>query len=90
MSFDFVSYLARLDPAPSYTIQRLTGGVVNITARATKATDCDSSLGRFPGYSSFILKHAPPYVAGIGPEAPFSTFRQVGSVRLSNCTPYSG
>lgn len=78
MAFDFTSYLAKLDPTQSYNIQTLTGGVVNITARASRVLECEASLSRFPGHSSFILKHAPPYIAGIGPEAPFSTFRQVG------------
>jgi hypothetical protein len=77
MAFDFAHYLSILDPTVSYSIQPLTGGVVNITARAIRYEQPDSSMSRFAGHSSFILKYAPPYVAGVGPEAPFSTFRQV-------------
>jgi hypothetical protein len=77
MPFDFISYLARIDPTQSYNVQQLTGGLVNLTVRASRASDCDASSSRFSAYSSFILKYAPPYVASIGPDAPFSTFRQV-------------
>ena len=77
MSFDFTSYLSIIDPKQSYNVHLLTGGVVNTTARASRGACQDAAQSRFP--DSFILKHALPYVAGIGPEAPFSTFRQVGS-----------
>lgn len=79
MSFDFVSYLSTVDPTQSYDVRLLTGGVVNLTARASRMTHCDASKSRFPSYPSFIVKHAPPFVAGVGPRAPFSTFRQVRS-----------
>jgi hypothetical protein len=79
MLFDFVSYLAKIDPTQTYSVQLVSGGVVNVTARACRAAG-DASLSRFPGRSSFILKHALPYVAGVGPQAPFSTFRQVGLI----------
>ncbi|KAF7509202.1 hypothetical protein GJ744_008262 [Endocarpon pusillum] len=71
----------RIDPMQSYVVQRLTGGLVNITARATRLSKSDIPVSRFASHSSFILKHAPPYVAGIGPEAPFSTFRQTIEAR---------
>ncbi len=34
MAFDFLAYLARIDPMQSYVVQRVTGGSVNLTPRA--------------------------------------------------------
>lgn len=77
MLFDFSSYLSKIDPSQSYTIQKLTGGVVNLTVRAIKKPSRTSDEGRFPGHRTLILKYAPPFVAEVGEKAPFSTFRQV-------------
>ena len=80
MKFDFVSYLRELDPAASYAIEKLGGGLVNETVRATKLFGV--SEGRFVGHPSLILKHAPPYVAARGEGvSPFSPARQVGLTR---------
>lgn len=78
MSFDFQTYLKQLDPEHSYSITKLTGGVVNVTVRAIKAAQYDIDDGRFPGHRSMILKYAPPFVAGVGPEAVLTQNRQVG------------
>jgi hypothetical protein len=37
-SFDFQEYLSQLDPQSSYQIESLTGGIVNLTSRATKTS----------------------------------------------------
>ncbi|EFR03082.1 hypothetical protein MGYG_06079 [Nannizzia gypsea CBS 118893] len=82
MSFDFDSYFKRLDPLNRWTVERLTGGLVNLTVRATKnRTGSDENEGfnkpgRFKGYQSLILKYAPPFVASVGETAPFDQIRQ--------------
>ncbi|KAJ2979049.1 hypothetical protein NUW58_g7304 [Xylaria curta] len=73
-SFDFKSYLQSIDTASSYEVAKLSGGLVNLTVRASKTTASD--LGTFPGTCSLVLKYAPPFVAMVGPEAPFSQARQ--------------
>ncbi|KAI9884337.1 MAG: hypothetical protein M1823_003876 [Watsoniomyces obsoletus] len=75
--FDFSAYLSTIDPSQEYTIQYLTGGIVNVTVRATKLPSSgNADRGRFPAHDTLILKYAPPYIAGVGETAPFSTFRQ--------------
>ena len=79
MLFDFHSYLKTIDPINLYDIQPLTGGIINVTVRATKVTDHDhDDRSKFPGRKSIVLKHATPYIAAVGPNAPFDVFRQVG------------
>ena len=75
MDFDPVAYLARLDPGIRYDVVRLTGGFINFTFRATRASD-SLQTGRFPDHGSLIIKHAAPYMAGIGKEAPAPQERQ--------------
>jgi hypothetical protein len=77
MTFNFSTYLSKIDPTQTYAIEQLTGGVVNLTVRATKKTSTASSQGLLPLNASLILKQAPPYVAGVGESAPMSQFRQV-------------
>src|ERR1700761_5864398 len=94
MNFDFAAYLAKLDPRYAYRIDRLTGGVVNVTVRATKVAFAPASSnygetlgmsgghveqghGKFPGQKTLILKHAPPFIAGVGEDAPMPQDRQV-------------
>ena len=79
----FSNYLSTLYHGDAFDIQVLSGGLVNHTVRATRketpsrtATDSDSS--NLP--STVIVKYAPPFVARIGPEAPFSQDRQVRTV----------
>lgn len=84
MSFDFQTYLKQLDSQHSYFIVRLTGGVVNVTVRATKASHHHVDAGRFPGHRSVILKYAPPFVAGVGPEAVLTQTRQVGFTTIQS------
>ena len=82
-SFNASSYLAKIDPSQSYKTEQLTGGLVNITIRATKTSQAqDINQGRFLGHPTIILKHALPYIAAIGPEAPFTRTRQVGFLFL--------
>ena len=75
--YDFADFLSRIDPFQSYSIQKVTGGVVNFTARASKSPANPGEEGRFRDHKSIILKQAPPYIAGIGPEAEISQDRQV-------------
>lgn len=75
--FDFKEYLSGIDPIHSYTIIPLTGGLVNITARAIKTPSSHINAGKFPAHQSIVLKYAPPYIAMRGEDAPFSQFRQV-------------
>jgi hypothetical protein len=70
-AFDFNEYLKGCYPEGEYEVELLTGGLVNMTIRA-------ESAGKNPG-PGLILKHAPPYVAQIGPVMPFSQDRQVPS-----------
>lgn len=71
--FDFNQYLSTLYPSHAFDIQPLTGGLVNHTVRAERTSKADRS----DCPASLILKHAPPFVAAIGPDAPFSQHRQV-------------
>ena len=75
MSFDALAYLSTIDPNIRYTIQRLSGGVINITLRAVKSS-VTSSGSEYIRQPSIILKHALPYVAGVGESAPLTLFRQ--------------
>lgn len=72
---DFQIYLDQKDPGVPYAVQKLMGGVVNVTARATKINS--DHQGIFPDQESVILKYAPPYIAGVGPDAKFDQYRQV-------------
>lgn len=75
--FDPIAYLQHLDPGIAYTCKTLTGGIVNTTIRATKQnTAVATPQGKFAGHASFILKHAPPYIAGVGEAAPMTQYRQ--------------
>lgn len=94
MSFDFDSYFKKLDPLNSWTIKRLTGGLVNLTVRAMKdkyaggENEAAGQPSSFEGHQSLILKYAPPFVASVGEAAPFDQIRQV---RLYSSAPlYSG
>lgn len=75
MLFDFEPFLSKIDPSQKYEFQILTGGLVNLTVRATKVTA--SGGGHFPKHGTLILKYAPPFVAALGESAPFSQDRQV-------------
>jgi hypothetical protein len=83
MTFNFLAYLSKIDPMQTYAVEQLTGGVVNLTVRATKKTSV-SSQGPFPLHASLVLKQAPPYVAGVGESAPMSQFRQVSKPYISS------
>ncbi|KAK2879540.1 hypothetical protein FQN49_000780 [Arthroderma sp. PD_2] len=82
MSFNFDSYFKQLDPHNTWLVNRLTGGLVNFTVRATRVenepknnTSVDEP-GRFGKHQSLILKYAPPFVASVGEAAPFDQIRQ--------------
>lgn len=90
--FDFYEVLRNLDNRFNWGITPLTGGLVNTTIRATQFprerdrwTDINTAIRLdLSPHSTLIIKHAPPYIAALGPEAPFSQFRQVstGMTRL--------
>ena len=61
-----------------YKIVKLSGGYINVTVRAIFGGFNGSSLD--PGAEqsfSVVMKYAPPFVAAIGEDRPFGTFRQV-------------
>ena len=76
MAFNFEFYLSKVDPSQKYKCQSLTGGLVNLTIRATKLSPFVDDT-TFPKHDTLILKYAPPFVAAIGETAPFSQDRQV-------------
>ena len=76
MEFDPIAYLSMLDPGVNYDVSRLTGGFINFTFRATRAYGSPQT-GRFPSHDSLIIKHAAPYMAGIGEKAPAPQKRQL-------------
>ena len=79
--FNFQAYLASKCPGEQFEISVLTGGLVNVTVRATRiGPSLDSSPFSLAEASSFIMKYAPGYIASIGEEAPFSEFRQANFV----------
>jgi hypothetical protein len=76
--FDPRAYLEQIDPGITYSCESLTGGIVNVTTRASKEdTANNTSRGRFPDHESLILKYAPPYIAGVGEAAPMTQDRQI-------------
>jgi hypothetical protein len=75
MTFDAIAYLTEHDPDVQYQTQKLSGGLINFTVRATKPAK-QSRSGRYPCHPSLILKHAPPYLAALGPAVPLDTRRQ--------------
>ncbi|KAK2736225.1 hypothetical protein FQN55_001757, partial [Onygenales sp. PD_40] len=90
MSFNFDAYFRQHAPSEIWSIQPLTGGIVNFTVRAVRSRidplatsphDTDPAprgpSGRFSEHESLVLKYAPPYVALVGEQAPFDRVRQV-------------
>jgi len=88
MSFDFTTYLQDhlgagrgSDQAPGghFTVEILTGGLMNHTARvkfASPLLDIGGARVEKGGIQSAILKHAPPYIAA-DPNQPMSVDRQL-------------
>ncbi|TQV90820.1 hypothetical protein V2A60_002502 [Cordyceps javanica] len=66
---NYCRYLQSVYPGTTWETERLTGGVVNSTHRATK-------LSGTAGPATLVLKHAHPYVESAGPGLQFSTQRQ--------------
>jgi hypothetical protein len=80
MTFDFTPHLTTLYPSTTYTTTPLSGGLVNFTVRAHRTSpppSTSTSISPQPETpTSLILKHAPPYIATVGAQAPFSPSRQ--------------
>ena len=76
--FSFENYLETLFPNENMEVSILTGGLVNVTARATRTSTSNSAATCVPGEKSFIMKYAPNFIASVGQDAPFTQFRQVG------------
>ena len=77
-TFDFQAYLASLCPREHFSISVLTGGLTNLTVRATRTSPAPgTSFAGIRDVHSFVLKYAPGYIAWIGDSFPFSQFRQV-------------
>ncbi len=81
LAYDFRSFFEKHNPGVDYSFSRCSGGLVNLTVRAKRvdalsraAVSDDSEEGSSP--RSFIVKYAPPYIAALGPSAPFSQHRQ--------------
>lgn len=77
--FDFSVYLtSQLSiPLQQINIQPLTGGLMNLTVRATFTPPASLSQFGQSGYcSSVVLKYAPPFIAA-DPTQPMSVHRQV-------------
>ena len=70
----FLDFLSTVYGQPHDDVEILSGGVVNHTVRARRlGRTGEGALG------SIIIKYAPPFIAGLGPDAPFSQERQVRS-----------
>ncbi|KAH7147074.1 kinase-like domain-containing protein [Dactylonectria estremocensis] len=66
---NYSKYLASVFPGTAWTVERLSGGLVNTTLRATRTSgECE--------HVSLIVKHARPYIEVAGPEWGFSLKRQ--------------
>ncbi|KAI0245295.1 kinase-like domain-containing protein [Lactifluus subvellereus] len=81
--FDFSSYLSSLLSLPhdAITIQTLTGGVTNLTVRASftpaiTLTQFGASASSEEPLESVVLKYAPPFLPS-DPTQPMSIYRQV-------------
>lgn len=72
MEADYSKYLSTLYAGTSWSVTRLSGGLVNTTLRATQTSPSQPNAPK-----SVILKHAKPYVEAAGPDWAFSTKRQV-------------
>ncbi|KAH8883282.1 hypothetical protein GQ53DRAFT_752998 [Thozetella sp. PMI_491] len=77
MAFNFAAHLQKLYPQHQYTIEPLAGGLVNFTVRATRTDHDGAAPTTSDAPATLVLKQAPPYVAVVGEEAPFSQQRQV-------------
>lgn len=65
-----------------WEVTKLSGGVINLTLRVTNRYEDDKSE-RNP--KSVVIKYAPPFIVGLGEDAPFGTFRQVSDAPLARC-----
>jgi len=63
-----------------WEVTKLSGGSINVTVRVSPRHG-DDKLWRNP--RSAVIKYAPPFVAAIGEDAPFGTFRQVSTHHLA-------
>lgn len=90
-AFDVYAYLKQYGISPSL-VESLTGGAVNETFRVHIDTVSPSlaDLTSWPswctGQDTVILKYAPPFIARIGPEAPFDVRRQQIEASISLVT----
>lgn len=63
-----------------WEVTKLNGGSINVTVRVSPRRG-DDKHWRNP--RSAVIKYAPPFVAAMGEDAPFGTFRQVSTHRLA-------
>lgn len=81
LSFDVSAYLEQLG-IKSNSIDALSGGVINETFRVDVRLSSTSPISSqnppswCKGRDAVIFKFAPPYIARIGPAAPFDVRRQ--------------
>ena len=57
-----------------WEIAKLSGGLINVTVRVLPPHDDDKKP------RSVVIKYAPPFMAAMGQDVPFGTFRQVGTI----------
>lgn len=72
---DFKGLLKELHPDAEWQIEELSGGLVNNTVRARMIAGTSE-------FETLILKHAPPYVAKVGPGLPLHVDRQVSTYSI--------
>ncbi|KAK3383448.1 kinase-like domain-containing protein [Lasiosphaeria ovina] len=84
----FAVFLSSQYPGSRYETEPLSGGLVNITARARLCEPSSSSNNassedgqQQPPPASLVLKYAPPFIAAVGSSAPFSQGRQAIEAR---------
>ena len=78
-SFSFSAYLCtllKLSPTSLISIEPLDGGLTNHTVRAIFHQPISLPSAPATIFSSVIVKHAPPYIASLGPAHALSTKRQ--------------
>lgn len=80
MDANYPAYLQSIYPDTTWTVQKLTGGIVNSTLRASRIAGPDVAP------KSVVLKHARPYIQSAGPGFSFSTKRQVGRLTSARYT----
>ncbi|KAK0733819.1 hypothetical protein B0T26DRAFT_37959 [Lasiosphaeria miniovina] len=88
----FATFLSSQYPGSRYETEPLSGGLVNITARARLCEPSSSSNNasledgeQQQPPASLVMKYAPPFIAAVGASAPFSQGRQASNYLIAYC-----